>query len=301
MTTSTNGRKTAGRPRRPASAEGRAPSTDPPAPNFIAPEALALPAEDARTDGAAPLVGPRRRRRLTPRRWTALALLTMVLVGIGGATGWYVWGQLPVRYAAQAELLYSLTQEQPTGFLREDRNLSTQLVLLESRTVLDPVAAQYDVPVEELSDAFEAGVVSESEVISLRLTDGDRDSVQPMLQSIIDQYLAASANTQRAELRTYLEGQLQGVVDQIAALRADPARQGEIDALAQREQVIREQLDEVRFTELAGAGASVLTPPFAESDPVSPSRVQAVGAGAAAALLVALLGVAVIARRWTTP
>ena len=142
--------------------------------------------------------------------------------------------------AAQAELLYSLTQEQPTGFLREDRNLSTQLVLLESRTVLAPVARQNDISVEDLAEALEANVVSESEVIQLRLTDTGRRRAANMLQSVVDQYLDASANTQRAELRTYLEGQLQGVVDQIAALRADAVnRQGEIDALAQREQVIR--------------------------------------------------------------
>jgi capsular polysaccharide biosynthesis protein len=248
------------------------------------------------------VVGPRPRRRLTVRQWLALGLLTVVLAALGGAAGWLVAQRLPTTWTAQAELLYSLTQEQPTGFLREDRNLSTQLVLLESRTVLAPVARQNNMSVEDLAEALEASVISESEVIQLRLTDNGRRRAANMLQSIVDQYLVASANTQRAELRTYLEGQLQGVVDQIAALRADAGnRQGEIDALAQREQVIRSQLDEVRFTELAGAGAQVLVAPFAAAEPTSPKPLIAIGAGVTAALVIALLAVAVIARRMTRP
>jgi uncharacterized protein involved in exopolysaccharide biosynthesis len=247
------------------------------------------------------VVGPRPRKRLTVRQWLALGLLTLVLTGLGGAAGWFVSERLPTTYAAQAELLYSLTQEQPTGFLREDRNLSTQLVLLESRTVLVPAARENAVSVADLAEALEASVVSESEVIQLRLTDTSRARAAAMLRSIVDQYLIASANTERAELRTYLEGQLQGVTDQIAALRGDPNRQGEIPPLAQREQVLRGQLDEVRFTELAGAGSKVLVEPYIAPEPVSPKPLITIGAGVTAALLIALLAVAVIARRMTRP
>jgi uncharacterized protein involved in exopolysaccharide biosynthesis len=64
------------------------------------------------------------------------------LITLLGAAGGLVGSQvIPATYAARAEVLYPITEEQPTGFLREDRNLTTQLVLMRSRAVLGPAAA----------------------------------------------------------------------------------------------------------------------------------------------------------------
>ena len=103
-----------------------------------------------------------RRRRLRPGQWVRLGALTLTLVLLGALAGWGTAQVLPAKYAAHADVLYALSREQPTGFLREDRNITTQIVLLNSRSVLDPVAEQSNISVQDLSDRIDAEVVTGS-------------------------------------------------------------------------------------------------------------------------------------------
>jgi uncharacterized protein involved in exopolysaccharide biosynthesis len=242
------------------------------------------------------------RRRLSNRQWAWLTALLLVLTALGGGAGYLTASQLPTLYAARADVLYSLTREQPTGFLREDRNLSTQLVLLESRTVLEPVSVEWDMSVGDLTDAFDATVVSESEVIEVSLTDEDPARAEGLLDAILARYLQVSNNDDRAEVRDYLDEQLRDVLTLILMLRSAPqGREGELAALVQREQWLRTQLDELRFSDLAGPSAQVLVDPYVDADPVSPRPGITTAAGAASGLLVALFVVALLSRRMTRP
>jgi uncharacterized protein involved in exopolysaccharide biosynthesis len=228
--------------------------------------------------------------------------LALVLVVLGAGAGFVVSTLLPDRYVARAELLYTVTREQPTGFLREDRNISTQLVLLRSRTVLAPVAAEWDVAVEDLTAAVAARVVDESEVIDVELVDADPARAQEMLGAVIDRYLEVSPNDARAELRTYLDTELASVLARIDELPPDSVdRQAELAPLVDREQWLRTRLDELEFTDIAGPAATVVVEPYVEGTPVSPRPVVTTAAGATAGLLVAALVVAVVARRLTRP
>lgn len=241
---------------------------------------------------------PRARRRLSTGQWVRLSLITAVIVGLGAAAGYVTALLLPVKYAAHAEVLYALTREQPTGFLREDRNITTQTVLLESRSVLGPVAEEWDVPIEKLSEAIEASVISGSEIIEITLTDRDPDRAQRMLRTVVNRYLEVSGNDDRMDLRAYLDEVLDEVLDRISEA-LDDDRGGELAALVEREQWLRTQLDELEFSDIAGPAASVLVRPYVEADPVSPRPVIATAAGAATALIAALVVVAVVARRMT--
>jgi uncharacterized protein involved in exopolysaccharide biosynthesis len=260
------------------------------------------PRADARANGAAPTTAADapRRRRLTPREWVRLGGFATVLVVLGALAGWGTSLVLPTQYAAHAEVLYAISEEQPTGFLREDRNITTQLVLLDSRSVLDPVAERADIPVKELSERIDAEVVSGSEVITITLTDRQGDRAQRTLQLLVDQYLEVSNNDPRTELRTYLDGQLVEVLGRISEVRADSdVRGGELAALVEREQWLRTQLDELQFSDIAGPGASVLVPPYVELNPVSPKPMINTAAGAFAGLIAAVFAVAFLARRTT--
>lgn len=259
-----------------------------------------MTALDSRPD--ADLLGAARRRRLRPGQWVRLTALALVLVLLGALAGWVTAQVLPAKYAAHADVLYALSREQPTGFLREDRNITTQIVLLGSRSVLDPVAEKWGVSVKDLSEAIEAEVVSSSEIISITLTDTDPGRAQRMLGTLVESYLDVSNNDPRAELRGYLDEQLTEVLGRISEVRAQAQdRQGELAALVEREQWLRTQLDELQFSDIVGPGASVLVPPYVEASPVSPKAEITTAAGALAAVIVATFAVAVVARRMTRP
>lgn len=237
-----------------------------------------------------------------PRRhWVTAGLLTVLLVVLGTGVGFGISLLLPTQYAARADLVYLLTREQPTGFLREDRNLSTQLVLLTSRTVLGPVADRSGIPVEDLADALTVSVVEESEVIALELRDGDPDRAGDVLDAIVDRYLAVSNNDERSAVRDYLDGELRTVLQRIDEVRAAQDPSGELGPLVDREQQLRTRLDELNLSDLAGPGARVLVAPYVVPDPVSPQPVVAAVTGGLAALLVAALAVALLVRRATGP
>ncbi len=245
---------------------------------------------------------PAPRRRLSAGEWTRLGLLALAVVVLGATTGFLVAGRMPQEYAARADVLYAVTREQPTGFLREDRNISTQLVVLRSRTVLGPVADQWELPVEELSAALSVAVVDESEVISVELTDTDPERAEDMLGAVLASYLELSPNDTRADVRDYLNLQLTEVVARIAAVPPGIAdRQGVLAPLIDREQWLRTRLDELSLADLAGPAAEVLGQPYVGSDPVSPRPAVSTAAGAATGLLVAALVVALLARRMTRP
>jgi uncharacterized protein involved in exopolysaccharide biosynthesis len=239
---------------------------------------------------------------LRPSQWVRLAVLALVFLALGAAAGWGAAQVLPKTYQAHAEILYALSREQPTGFLREDRNITTQIVLLDSRSVLQPVAEQWGVTVASLAAALDAEVLESSEVITVTLNGTDPDLARRMLDSIVDSYLDVSNNDPRSELRDYLDAQLTEVTDRIAAARAvGPDGGGELAALVEREQWLRTQLDELQFSDIAGPGASVLVPPYADDDPATPRLVITVAAGTLVAAIVAMLAVALLARRMTRP
>jgi uncharacterized protein involved in exopolysaccharide biosynthesis len=267
------------------------------------------PDTDVARQGPAVVVRPRQRSWRQTLRWPALVLLALVFVGAGAWAGSTVAARMPTLYAAQADIIYPLVQEQPTGFLRQDRNLSTQEVLIESRSVLDPVAVQFGIPVDDLTEHLTTEVVDESEVIRLQFTDPSRTQGQEVLAAVVAQYVAISNNPARAAVRQYLDVQLADVrarlvtaraeADAVDALGLSQAAQAQVDALVTREAALLAQLDEEQFAAIAGPAPKISVAPYVERDPVSPNRLLVTGGGALAGLVVGLIVVAVLARRMT--
>jgi uncharacterized protein involved in exopolysaccharide biosynthesis len=261
-------------------------------------------------NGVQVIIRPRRRRRLRVLERVLLTVLALALVALGAAAGHEVADRMPNLYAAHADVLYPLVQEQPTGFLRQDRNLSTQEVLLASRTVLEPVATQFGIPVEDLVEQLETEVVDESEVIRVQFRDPSRAQARKVLVAILARYIEVSNNPQRTALRAYLDAQLADVQARLVTARAaaagetlglTQAAQAEIDALVQREATLQSQIDEDQLAAIAGPAPQVTVPPYVEHDRVSPQPLLTVGGGALAGLVVAVVTVAVVARRLTRP
>jgi hypothetical protein len=263
----------------------------------------------AQPDEVTVVVRPRSRRQLRFLRWPALILLALLLVGAGARAGLEVADRMPTLYAAHADVVYPLVQEQPTGFLRQDRNLSTQEVLITGRSVLDPVAVQFGMAVDDMQDHLSTEVVEESEVIRLQFTDPSRAQARKVLDAIVARYLETSNNPARTEVRAYLDAQLADVrarlvtaraeADDVGALGLSQAAQAQVDALVTREAALLAQIDAEQFAAIAGPAPQVSVQPYVEHDAVSPKTLLVMGGGALAGLVVALIVVAVLARRMT--
>jgi hypothetical protein len=237
-----------------------------------------------------------REHRLAPRRLSGdeilrLCLLAGLIVVIGAAIGFVSSWLIQAQYGARSEILYTLREDQPTGFLREDRNLTTQVVLIDSRPVLEPVAIANGLTVDELADKVTASVAEGSEVIEIEVRDADRQEGLRLVDAITQRYLAV-ANGAVDENRTYLEDQLQSIEAQLSASTTTPAQRA---ALSSRRRDVLNRLDTVA---LAGPQARQLGASYTTSDPVTPRRALAAAVGAIAALLVAAAVVALLAMRW---
>jgi hypothetical protein len=244
------------------------------------------------------------------RRLSVLALVLVLLgagAGFGGATVW------PPTYAARADLLYAIKSEKPTGFLRQDRSITTQLVLLNSRQVLAPVAASAGISVEDLQKQVSIAVLQDSEVIQVEARADSREEAVRRTQAIVGNAKQAEGMSRSAEAVDYLRGQLGGVqrdlinarieADQLRAVSAAPSdrfgAEAKVESLSTREQQLVSRIDELSLSDLDKPELQVVVPPYAVTDPVSPKPLYAATAGALTAAVVAAGVVALFAFRWT--
>jgi len=118
-----------------------------------------------------------------------------VLAVLGSAIGWVYGGRAEPVYAARSEFIYFLDDAVPDGFLREDRRILTQLVTLESETVLQPIAADFDTTVSDLRDSINVEVVDLSEVIRLDVEDTDQERALAINNAILSSYTKEAEST----------------------------------------------------------------------------------------------------------
>lgn len=235
---------------------------------------------------------------------------TIIILGAGVAlAGALVW---PKTYAARAEVLFPITQEQPTGSaLREDRNLTTQLLLIDGRAVLSPIAGQQGRSVEDLQSHVTASILESSEIIDLQVTDRSQDRALQTAQAVLTNYLALSqagqptlrqrleteivgTNTALTDAQSKLAAQERLVTDGTAKAETVAPLQNAVQSQQSRQQQLQAQLDAVN---LAPVG-QLLTSPYAVGA-VSPRPMFATLAGGLVGLVVAGIVVAVVARNRT--
>lgn len=255
------------------------------------------------------------------RAWSAvlankrrLLLVSLLIVLIGSCAGLGSALLWPRTYAARAQVLFEISEEKPTGFLRQDRSLTTQLVLLRSRQVLAPVAAQERIPVEEMEKQVTVSLLDSSEVIQVEARAGARDVAQRRAQEIVDRYLQVSTPNSSSEVEGYVHSQLTEVQGQLAQARAHlegeratsapgssalAVAESQVQSLSQREQQLRSQADQLSVAELSRSAPKVVVPPYGVPDAVSPRPLFALAAGVLAGVLVAAVTAAVLVRRWS--
>jgi uncharacterized protein involved in exopolysaccharide biosynthesis len=249
---------------------------------------------------------------------TRLILLALTIVLLGTAAGLAGALVLPKTYGARAEVLYSISQDQRSGDpLKQDRQLSTQLVFLKSRAVLGPVAQKQGRQFKDLDKDVTVQVLANSEVIQVEAHGSTKLAAMQTLQAVMDGYLTlisqptgASRNldTQLADAKANA-AQIQTRVDQLTtAVLAGTATQASLNeartqltASLEQEKAIQAKIAERKLNGETGPDAQLLTPPYSLPDPVFPQPLIAAGTGALVGLIVAGGVVAMHARRRTRP
>lgn len=190
--------------------------------------------------------------------------------------------------------------------------MTTQLVLMQGRPVLGPIAERQQRSVEDLREHVTVTVLQSSEIIELAVTDRSPERALQTVQAIVDNYLGfgqAGQPTLRQRLTTELVAVNTAVAD--AQLRLSTQEdlvtagtdttdtvvplQSALQAQQARQRQLQAQLDTVNLAPVA----QLLTPPYA-ADVVTPKPMFAAAAGALAGVLLAAVVVAVVARHRTT-
>jgi uncharacterized protein involved in exopolysaccharide biosynthesis len=260
--------------------------------------------------------GPVRAPVMTRRyRISHLAALGVLLTVAGLLAGYIIGSSGSKKYAARAEVLYEISQERPTGFLREDRSLTTQLALLRSRSVLDAVATATSTPVEKIESALSVQLVGgSSEIIRVEVQDPSSAKALTMVTAIVDRYLMVTREQGTKEALAYLQERRDRLAQEITAKRneinarpsvsseasGDPrvaASQAELESLLTRADAVSTEMDKLTVGQRTQQRIEVLVPGYALKDPVGPKPLLATAGAGITAAMVAAFVVAFLGRR----
>ncbi len=249
---------------------------------------------------------------VTPR----LVILALTIILLGTAAGLAGALVLPKTYGARAEILYSISQDQQGGDpLKQDRQLSTQLVYLKSRAVLGPVAQKQGRQFKDLDKDLSVQVLDNSEVIQVEAHGATKLAAMQTLQAVMDGYLTligqptgisrnldtqlADAHANTTRIQTQVQQLTTAVVAGTATQNSLNDARAQLTASLDREKAVQARIDELKLTGQSGPDAQLLTPPYSLPDVVFPQPLIAAGTGALIGLIVAGGMLAVAVRRRT--
>ncbi|MDQ3761892.1 MAG: hypothetical protein M3460_09370 [Actinomycetota bacterium] len=232
-----------------------------------------------------------------------LVLLALTIVVLGTAAGLISALVLPKTYGARAEILYSINKgQQDDDPLRQDRQLSTQLVLLKSRAVLGPVAQKQGRQFEDLDKDVSVKILDKSEVIQVEAHGSTELAAMQTLQAVMSGYLTlvgqpsgvsriletqlADAHANTAQLQTQVQQLRTAVLAGSATQTSLNDARAQLAASLDREKAIQARIDEFKLTGRAEPDAQLLTPPYSLADAVFPQPLIAAGTGALVGLIV---------------
>jgi hypothetical protein len=254
-------------------------------------------------------------RPVRQRQLLRLGSIGLAITFLGLIIGYVVGRSGPDVYAARSEVLYEISQERPTGFLREDRSLTTQLALMRSRSVLNSVATATGMRVEDIESALTVALVGgSSEIIRVEVQHPSSAKALAIVTAVIDRYLTVTQEQGTKDALTYLQEARDRVTAEIAGKRSeinqfavpstgtatDPrlaAAQSELTSLLSRSDSLSADIDNLTVGQRTQQRIEVLVPAYTLADPVGPRPLLATaGAGLTAALIAAFV-VAFLGRR----
>ena len=257
-------------------------------------------AEESRSaavEAPAQNAGRAQRRRLASPSNLRLALLVVFIVVIGTGGGFAASLLVPPQYAARAVLGYTFPKTDNPDIFRVDPRLTTELVRLRSRAVLDPVAFEMGVSPDDLAKRISATVVDDTQMVEVEAHGSTGPAALQLLTSVITQYQTQSAFASHDNpIVAYLEFRLSEVKQKQGLPGYDAA------ALRDQEDFLHVLLDGVPPIPVGpqttpGQFVRVVDPPYMVYAPIQPKPRLAAAAGATTGLVVAAVVVLVAARR----
>jgi uncharacterized protein involved in exopolysaccharide biosynthesis len=239
-------------------------------------------------------------------------LLVLIVAGAAVAANLYADRQLEI-YGGRAEILYE-GQEIRTA-VEGERQIATQLALLESASTLAPVAKRFGVTIDDLGDDLSVSSEAESNVLRATVADADPalavEMTQAVAESYIDQVRAADA-PEIEQAKSFLESSIEQLSKELTELeeryegagrRAGAARTPSdeqlltaMQSLLGRIGSLQDRLTELQVLQITDAGARILTPAYLLDEPLEPQPQRAAAAGGLAGLFLACLVLLVVAR-----
>ncbi len=277
-------------------AEGRSPATTSNTPVTAAPDVLAVAVFQPR-------------RVSFPRRALVLYLIWgLLIVLVGAEVGYLVTYFQQAKYGARSEIYFQLDNSLPSGFLREDRALSTQLVAITSRQVLLPVSQKYNVSVKTLAAKVHATVVEESEVIRIEVDDPSRARAKTLVDSVTTEYLkvarvdpnADEANLVKASIADYTRQRTDlqtALTNAVAGSSTETRLNTELTNIDDQLTALNSRLTDITLQQAQRPRIEQITQPYLLDDPVAPKPIRAAIAGALAGLAIVALGATFLIRR----
>jgi hypothetical protein len=259
-------------------------------------------------------------RPTTPRTTSARVDHLWIVIAIGSImaglpavlAGMIASRQTPV-YAARADVQFRIDGPVSSDNLRTDRRLSTQLVSITSRALLEPIAKERGLTYDVLRKATSTSIVDNSEVIRIEVRNTDRAKALSTVQAVVDAYLKRARGefeVRRASLEkqvNVLVGEQQVVTDRVLALgRAaetaaavappgtTPVVSPELVLLQERDRsleaqrlALRTQLNDLEYRIQTGGPAVMIGDPYGVNEQISPKPVLAEIAGGLVGLTLA--------------
>ncbi len=239
--------------------------------------------------------------RPSPRALVGLVVLTICLAAFGAQAGFFLESLRADVWQARTEVEY-----------RGNSWTETQSTIVDSNTLLAPIAERYGIPIKQFNEDLEAGVVPGSQTVRFDYFDNDADLALNVVTDLQADYLAAVTEraseeamvTLQSELVTFNEA-LTVAQDELSNLRNDGGiglsveqqdKQSEIATIRTRileleRMILDAELDELNNTRIPRVTAE----PFVFDEPFTPRprRMAVVGF-----ILGAAIGLGYLIWRW---
>jgi uncharacterized protein involved in exopolysaccharide biosynthesis len=239
-------------------------------------------------------------------------LLVLIVAGAAVAANLYADRQQEV-YGGRAEILYEGQEIQTAA--DGERQIATQLALLESASTLEPVARRFGITIDDLGDDLSVSSEADSNVIRATVANADPALAVQMTEALAESYteqVRAAGAPEIEQAKSFLESSIARLSTEVTELEGQYRRAGSragatrtasdeqlltaMQSLLRRIDSLQDRLTELRVMQITDAGARILTPAHLLDEPLEPQPQRAAAAGGLAGLFLACLVLLVVAR-----